>query len=327
MPKVVAIGEMGGGAPPGLDRLGDRVVVRHVKDIEELERELPGAAVVLVWDFRSTLLRELWDRADSVRWVHVAGAGVDAVLSARFAESDVMLTNAHGVFDRSIAETVVGMMLVFAKDMLRTFELQRRRTWLHRETEMLAGRTALVVGAGGIGREIARVLGPLGVDVVGVASSERPDPDFGRLYAIESLDRLLPRADFVVLVVPLTDRTRGLVGEARLRLMKPTARLINVGRGGLVDERALVAALEAGEIAGAALDVFEDEPLPESHPLWSMPQVLVSPHMSADFKGWLEALADQFFENLELWLDGRPLKNLVDKRLGYVPGAPEKDPA
>ena len=322
-PTLVVVGELNGRLPPGLETVSDRVVVHHAGTAAQLARILPDASMVLLWDFGSTLLREQFDRAKSLKWVHVAGAGVDAVMTAEIASSEVVVTNARGVFNQSIAETVVAMMLVFAKDMLTTIALQARRTWIHRDTEMLAGQTALVVGAGGIGRAIARSIGALGVRVTGVATSERMDKDLGLVRSVEDLDLLLPGADFVILVLPLTDLTRGMIGHDQLARMKTSARLINVGRGQLVDEDALIAALGSGSIAGAALDVFQTEPLPQESPLWTMPNVVVSPHMSADFHGWLEALANQFIDNLDRWLDGRPLLNVVDRKLGYVPGNPK----
>ncbi len=323
-PTVVVIGELGGQRPPGLGGISDRVLLRYVDSGPELESALPEAEIALLWDFRSRLLGGSFHSAKALRWVHVAGAGVDALLTDEFAASDVVITNARGVFDRSMAETVAAMMLMFAKDMLTTIHLQTREKWLHRETEMLADQTAVVVGAGGIGRAVNKTLRSLGVDVIGVATVERPDPDFGLLRSIDQLNALLPDADFVVVILPLTELTRGLFGAEQFMLMKPTARFINVGRGELVDEDALVTALRSSEIAGAALDVFRTEPLPPGHPLWGMPNVIVSPHMSADFHGWLEALSGQFVDNLERWLTGEPLLNVVDKTRGYVPGIPER---
>ncbi|MDE0288863.1 MAG: D-2-hydroxyacid dehydrogenase [bacterium] len=321
-PSLVVVGELDGRMPPGIESVTDRVMVRSVRTPSALAGVLPDASIVLLWDFSSTLLREYFHLARNLRWVHVAGAGVDAVMTADIAASDVAVTNARGVFNRSIAETVVAMMLVFAKDILTTLALQARRSWLHRDTEMLAGQTALIVGAGEIGRAIGRALGALGVEVTGVATSERHDRDLGRVRSVEELDALLPTADFVVLVLPLTHLTRGMIGTKQLALMKTTARLINVGRGQLVDEGALIAALQSRSIGGAALDVFQTEPLPPQSPLWTMPNVIVSPHMSADFHGWLEALAEQFYDNLDRWLGGRTLLNVVDKKLGYVSGHP-----
>ena len=257
--------------------VADRVVVHNARSASEVERVLPSAEIVLLWDFSSPLLQQHFHRARSLRWVHVAGAGVDAIMTPEIESSPVVVTNARGVFNRSIAETVVAMMLVFAKDMLTTIALQSQNRWLHRDTEMLAGQTAVVVGAGEIGRAIGRAARALGVEVIGVATSERFDQDLGLVRSIEDLDTLLPIADFVVLILPLTDRTHGLIGEEQLASMKPTSRLINVGRGQLVDEHALVVALQSGSIAGAALDVFQTEPLPPDSPLWRMPNVIVSP--------------------------------------------------
>ena len=320
-PLLLVIGDLDGRLPPGLDTVTDRVSVHNVDESSEVARVLPDAEIVLLWDFSSGSLRQHFHLARRLRWVHVAGAGVDAVMSSEIAASDVVVTNARGVFNQSIAETVVAMMLLFAKDMITTIALQSRLTWLHRDTEMLAGQTALIVGAGEIGRAIGRSIGALGVEVTGVATSERPDQDLGLVRSVSDLDTLLPDADYVVLVLPLTDLTRGLIGAEQLNLMKATARLINVGRGQLVDEDALIAALQSGSIGGAALDVFHTEPLPPDSPLWTMPNVMVSPHMAADFHGWLDALADQFYENLGRWLSGRPLLNVVDKELGYAPRA------
>lgn len=275
--------------------------------------------MLLVWDFRSTELRDAWHRADRLGWVHVAGAGVDAVLFPELVKSAVIVTNSRGVFDRSIAEYVLGLMLVFAKDLRRSFEFQQRNEWMHRETEMIAGRSLLVVGAGPIGRMIARQARCLGMEVSAVARTARPeDRDLGRVFASKSLGEALPDADYVVIVAPLTDQTRGMFGAAQFERMKRGARLINVGRGPIVDEPALVDALRRGQIAGAALDVFSEEPLPEDHPFWGMSQVLVSPHMSGDFAGWLEALGELFVENFRRWERGEELLNVVDKEGGYV---------
>ena len=320
-PSVVVVGELDGRLPPGLSTVTDRVNVHKVGTASELVRVLPDSEIVLLWDFNSRLLRQHFHRARALQWVHVAGAGVDAVMTPEISASDVVVTNARGVFNQSIAETVVAMMLVFTKDMLTTIALQSEQRWVHRDTEMLAGQTALILGAGEIGRAIGRAVGALGVEVIGVATSERRDRDLGQVRSIEDLDTLLPTADFVVLVLPLTDFTRGIIGAEQFALMKTTARLINVGRGQLVDEGALVDVLQSGSIAGAALDVFQTEPLPLDSPLWTMPNVIVSPHMSADFHGWLEALAAQFVDNLDRWLIGKPLFNVVDKTLGYVTGS------
>ena len=205
-------------------------------------------------------------------------------------------------------------------DLPGTIRLQAARQWGHRETTRVAGRPALVVGAGGIGRAIARLLGRAGLAVRCVARHGRADPELGRIAALAELPELLPQADFVILALPLTAATRGLFGAEQLGLMRRSAWLVNLGRGPLVDEEALTAALRGGVIGGAALDVFSREPLPAGSPLWSLPNVIVSPHMSGDFRGFEQALAGLFLTQLRRYLAGDPLVNVVDKRLGFLPG-------
>jgi phosphoglycerate dehydrogenase-like enzyme len=318
-PTVVILGATSDEPPPGLEPIAQSACFRFAADAQELEGAIGEADVLFVWDFRSTELRDAWHRVEKLRWVHVAGAGVDAVLFPDIVESQVTITNSRGVFDRSIAEYVLGVMLVFAKDLLQTIGLQQQKKWVHRDTEMLAGHKLLVVGAGSIGRTIARLARCAGMEVDAIARTARySDEDFGRVFPSEDLDEVLPEADYVVVAAPLTAQTRGMFGAAQFERMKPGARFINVGRGPIVDESALTDALRDGRIAGTALDVFSEEPLPEDSPLWEMPQVVVSPHMSGDFVGWLEALGELFVENFRRWERGDELLNVVDKERGYA---------
>lgn len=207
-----------------------------------------------------------------------------------------------------------------AKDFYGSWELQRQRRWQHRETLRLAGSRAVVVGSGPIGRAIGSTLLALGVKVDLVGRRARPDdPQFGLVHASDALNDLLTQADWVICAAPLTEATRGLFDKAAFARMPPRARFINVGRGPLVVEDALIAALREWRIAAAALDVFEEEPLTPDSPLWDVPHLIVSPHMSGDTLGWRDALAEQFQDNFDRWSAGEPLDNLVDKRLGYVP--------
>ena len=318
-PTVAILGARSADPPAGAGPVAEHASLRYAVGTEELKRAIEGAEALLVWDFRSTELRDAWHRADKLRWVHVAGAGVDAVLFPELVESAVTVTNSRGVFDRSIAEYVLGLMLLFAKDFRRSLEFQRQGQWAHRETEMLAGKKLLVVGAGPIGRTISRQAHCIGMETSAVArTSQSEDADFGRVFSSEQLDEALPDADYVVVAAPLTAQTRGMFGAAQFGRMKPGARLINVGRGPIVDEPALVEALREGWIAGAAFDVFAEEPLPEDSLLWEMPQVVISPHMSGDFVGWHEALGELFVENFRRWERGEELLNVVDKERGYA---------
>ncbi|MFI7314936.1 D-2-hydroxyacid dehydrogenase [Streptomyces hygroscopicus] len=308
---VVVFGDQ---PPVRLDRVADRARVL-VCDETSLPEVLPAADVLLVWDFTSDAVRDAWPgEGRRPAWVHTASAGVDRLLCPELIASDTVLTNARGVFEQPIAEYVAGLVIAMAKDLHGSWELQRQRRWQHRETMRLAGTRAVVVGAGPIGRAIGSTLGALGVVVDLVGRTARQGVRGG-----DELPELLPRADWVVCAAPLTDATRGMFDRSAFDRMKPTARFINVGRGPLVVEKDLTAALVARRIGGAALDVFEHEPLTADDPLWDVPGLFVSPHMSGDTVGWRDHLAEQFQDNYDRWCAGEPLLNVVDKRLGYVP--------
>jgi len=304
---------------PVMQGIESSAVVRYTGE-DGLADALDGADVLFVHDFLSQAVPGAWHAADRLKWLHIASAGVDPVMFPGLRDSDVVLTNSRGVFDDSIAEYVLGVILTFAKDLHGSLGLQRQKRWRHRETERIAGRRVLVVGTGPIGRAIARTLRAVGMSVSGSGRRAREgDPDFGTVHASAELADHLPGYDYVVVVAPLTEQTKGMFDAAAFAAMKPTARFVNVGRGELVVTADLVEALRAGELAGAALDVFDTEPLPTGSPLWTMDNVLVSPHMSGDFIGWRDTLLEVFADNFTRWQTGAPLRNVVDKRLGYVP--------
>ena len=287
---------------------------------DELPDAIVGADVLFAYDFFSSAIPDAWHAADALEWIHVASTGVDAILSPQVRESDVVLTNSRGVFDESIAEYVLGQIVSIAKDLPRSWELQQARRWVHRESERVAGSRALIVGTGQIGRAIARLLRAVGMEVSGSGRRARTDdPDFGTVTAQEDLHHALARADWVVCIAPLTDATRGMFDSEAFRAMPDHARFINVGRGESVVTDDLVTALREGAIAGAALDVLDTEPLPEDHPLWDLPGVLITPHSSGDFIGWREELVRLFADNFTRWVDDEPLRHVVDTSLGYVP--------
>jgi phosphoglycerate dehydrogenase-like enzyme len=284
-----------------------------------LAKAVRGARALLLWDFFSTALREAWPDADRLEWIHITAAGVDTLLFDELRDSDVVVTNARGVFDLPLAEYVLGAVIAHAKDSLTSYDLQRRHEWRHRETRKIAGATALVVGTGGIGREIAKLLRAAGVVVRGAGRKVvTDDPDFGEIVDSGNLAAEVGWCDHLILAAPLTPATRGLVDAQVLAAMKPDAHLVNIARGPMVDESALLDALTARRIGGATLDVFDTEPLPPGHPLWDAPNVTITAHMSADAVGWRETLAAQFAANVRRWLAGEPLNNVVDKKLGYV---------
>ncbi|MDN3022636.1 D-2-hydroxyacid dehydrogenase [Streptomyces sp. S.PB5] len=300
---------------PRLGSLTGRARVEHA-DASTLAERLPYADVLLVWDFTSRAVRAAWPgEGPRPRWVHTASAGVDHLMCPELATSDTVVTNARGIFDQPIAEYVAALVLAMAKDLPRTLDLQREGVWRHRESRRVSGTRAVIVGSGPIGRTIARTLKALEITPAIVGRTPRTG-----IHGPGDLDRLIARADWIIAAAPLTEQTYGMFDARRFGVMQPSARFVNVGRGQLVVEDALADALRKRWIAGAALDVFEHEPLGPDSPLWQVPDLIVSPHMSGDTVGWRDELGSQFLELYDRWAAGKPLLNVVDKKRGYVPG-------
>jgi phosphoglycerate dehydrogenase-like enzyme len=260
--------------------------------------------------------------APRLRWFHAWGAGVDWVLRQPGAiEGDFVLTSSSGIHAIQMTEHVLAILLAFARGLPDAMRAQATHTWRpmeNAEVFELAGKTLLLVGLGAIGQRTARVAAALGMRVLGVRrTASQPFPGVERVAGIESLHDLLPEADFVVLMTPLTPETRGLIGERELHLMKRDAYLINVARGGVVDEAALVRALREEWIAGTGLDVFEREPLAADSPLWDMANVIITGHYAGVTPAYDDRAFEVFLDNLCRYRAEQPLRNLVDKRLGY----------
>lgn len=304
---------------PRLGRLTGRAKVVHTGPAG-LARELAHADVLLVWDTRTRLV---WpESGPRPAWVHTPSVEVDRVLSPALARSPTLLTNARGVFEQAVAEHVAALVLAMSKGLHGSWEAQRLREWRPREVLRVARTRAVVVGSGPVGRAIVRMLKALGVHVALVGRVPRTG-----VYGPGDLDRLLARAEWVVAAAPLTDATRGMFDARRFGVMLPSARFVNVGRGELVDEPALAEALRRRWIAGAALDVVQEEPLGPGSALWQVPDLLISPHVGGRTVGFHDVLAAQFVELYERWSQGRPLANVVDKARGYVPGHSGAAPA
>jgi len=294
-------------------------------DADGVAAALPDTEIVFLWTMRSPAfdaLRNVWPEAKHLRWVHSCSAGVERLLFPELVESEVVLTNSRGVYDLPMAEYGLALMLAAAKGLPETLARQREHDWRFRYTETLAGKRLVVVGPGSIGRTVARHAAALGMRASAVGRTARTsDPDFDAVASRDALPQALAEADYVVITVPLTDDSRGMIDREAIAAMKPTARLINLARGAVVDEPALIEALREGRIAGAGLDVFAEEPLDPSSPLWDMPNVVVSPHISGDTDTSEQDVVDLFLDNLRRWLAGEPLRNVVDKRLGFVTGS------
>lgn len=303
--------------PAHLPELEGRVDVR-LTEADGLAEALDGARALLLWDFFSGALREAWGSAGSLAWVHVAAAGVDRLVFPELARSEVQVTNARGVFDRPIAEFVLAALLAHVKDHERSAALQRAGEWGHRETLSLTGRRVLIVGTGAIGRETARLLRAVGMEVRGAGRTAREDPDFGQVVASGELAAHVGWADDVVCAAPLTAQTRDLFDTSVFDALRPGAHFVNIGRGASVDEDALLVALRAGRLARASLDVVRTEPLPADSPLWREPGVVLSPHMSGDVVGWRETLSRQFVDLADRWLRDEPFPHVVDLQAGFA---------
>ena len=326
-PTIAILGADGVPEPANLDQISELATIRPCT-AQTLPAALTGADVLLVWDFFSRALKDNWGPATAdLRWVHVCAAGVDSLLFDDLRRSDIVVTNAAGVFDRPIAEFVLASILARDKQLHISKRFQEQRTWQHRETARTEGSSALVIGTGGIGRATARLLKAVGIRVTGAGRTARSDdPDFGTVVPTDDLAEHVGGFDTVVAIAPLTPQTERMINAAVLSAMRSDAHLINVGRGQLVDEPALIDALRSGDIGAASLDVFTDEPLDPSSPLWAMENVAISPHMSGDVVGWRDVLAEQFLTNLRRYLDAsvppaEVLGNVVDKDRGYVAGA------
>jgi phosphoglycerate dehydrogenase-like enzyme len=289
-------------------------------NLEAFKRAAAGADAVLMWSGTRDLLREVLRIAPRVRWVHSRSAGLDSVLFPELVESPVVLTNGRGVFSQSLGEFAIGAALFFAKDFRRMVQSQEQGRWDPFDIVEIRGQTMGIVGYGDIGRAVASRAKAMGMRVVAVR--RRPelsadDPEVDEVLPMTRIPDLLKQADYVTVAAPLAEGTRGLIGEAELGAMKPEAVIINIGRGPVIAEAALVQALQERRIRGAALDVFDEEPLAEGHPFYRLDNVLLSPHCADHTPTWLEDAMRFFLDNFERYRNGEPLLNVVDKRLGY----------
>lgn len=287
---------------------------------DETERQvvefLEPAEVVVGWARLTDAARA---RATHLRWIQAVSAGVDRLDPADYQQ--VIITNASGVAAAAMAEYVIGVMLLFAKGFPHLLRLQRTRTWDRAfQAQEICGKTCGIVGMGAIGGETARRARAMGMRVLATRRSTTPrdtDEFADELLSPDDLPYLLEESDYVVVAAPLTPETRGMLGAAELARMKPTAVLINVGRGQLLDQQALIEALRGRRLAGAGLDVFEQEPLPADSPLWELENVVVTPHVSGGTERYAERAAEIVGDNLRRYLAGEPLRNIVDLGRGY----------
>jgi len=271
----------------------------------------------VLFDFPSGHVRDLTAVAPRLRWLQATSAGIGPfVQRVGLDRSDITFTTASGVHARPLADFCLMAMLMFAKNYVWMERDKKAKRWERYCGEELTGKTLAIVGVGRVGQEVARHGKRMDMRVTGMRRSDAPMPDVDKLFARAEL-HTMREADFLVLAAPHTPETEGIIGEAELAVMKPTAVLINIGRGALIDEDALIRALQHKRLAGAALDVFRDEPPPPDSPLWNMPNVIVSPHSASTVTQENARITDIFVDNLRRYLRGEPLRNVLDKTKLY----------
>jgi phosphoglycerate dehydrogenase-like enzyme len=303
-----------------LEQLPNDIEFSLSNEPDRIRAQAPHADAILNTEFRGALLGTALSVSTTVRWVHHLYTGVEGVLIPEVVASTVPLTNGRGVFRRPLGEWAIGAMLHFAYDLRRVVRQQEAGVWQTFFARCLHGSTLGIVGYGGIGSTAAALAKPFGVKIA--ALRRRPelfanDPLVDTFYRPAQLNELMAASDYLLLATPLTSETRGMIGAEQIAAMKLNGVVINVGRGPVIDEPALVAALDAGKIKGAALDVFEVEPLPAGHPFWGMQNVLLSPHTADRVENFFELAYEAFFENLDRFRKGERLEYLVDKHAGY----------
>lgn len=293
----------------------------QLEDYERIAEEIADTDIFIGWSLRPDQLAA----AKKLKWIHSPAAAIHQLMYPELINSSVVITNSTGVHGPVVAEHAIAVLLAMAKRLPQAMQYQAKRIWAQEtlwkerpRPREVAGATVAVVGMGGIGREFTGRARALGMKVLAV----RENPAKGRglanaVFGPEKIEEVLPQADYVLLCTPVTSATTHIINQARLETMKPDAYLINVARGTLIDEAALIAALKERRIAGAALDVFEEEPLPPDSEFWSLDNILITPHTAAVTEKLWDRHYDLIVENLQRLLNGRPLLNEVDKQRGY----------
>ncbi len=291
-----------------------RVRVTVVTDQPRGTDGVRTAEIMVGWN----IPREAVQRASALKWIHSTAAGVDQLLYPEIGERGIILTASMGIHHQ-LVEHIFAFLLALERRLHVAMRLQFRRKWdrTHTIGDELAGKTLGILGLGTIGQQLVRKAQAFDMKVIGTKRTPTPIPGVDRVLPPDGLPQVLRESDAVVVALPLTPQTRGLIGERELQMMKPTALFINVGRGPIVHEAALVQALRAGRLAGAALDVFEHEPLRSDSPLYELENVILTPHVSGASPRYMDRAVPLFCENLARYLRGAPLRNLVDPERGY----------
>jgi phosphoglycerate dehydrogenase-like enzyme len=304
-----------------LEELRESATVAIGNSTNAFAKAADSADIIFNWSGSLSLIRDVFLISPSVRWVHSRSAGLERTLFPELIASDVIMTNGSGVFSPSLGEFALAAILYFAKDFRRMIRNQMAGNWEPFDVLPISGQTVGIVGYGDIGRAVAPRVRSMGMNVLAVKrhvpAQSNPDPCAERIYSPDQRLEMLSHCAYVVVAVPLNAETAGLISAAEFASMKPTSVIINVGRGPVIDERAMIAALSQHKIKGAALDVFDEEPLPAGHPFYKLENVLLSPHCADHTPDWLDNAMRFFLAQFERFRRGEPLLNAVDKKLGY----------
>jgi phosphoglycerate dehydrogenase-like enzyme len=292
-----------------------RVTVVTTSDADRALALAPQAEVIVAWQIPQAML----DRATVLKWIHSTAAGVDGLLSPAVTSGRVTLTSSVGIHTIGLPEHIMAMILAFARRLHIAVRNQARHRWDRAPSigEEIHGKVLGILGLGSIGRSLAARATAFGMRVIGTKRTVEPLADVDRVFPPSGTDEVLRESDYLAIILPLTPETRGLVDRRALTLMRRSAVLINVGRGPVVVEAALIEALQARTIAGACLDVFEREPLPVDSPLYDMENVIITPHVSGASVKSLDRAIPLFCDNLRRYLDGALMRNVVDPARGY----------
>jgi phosphoglycerate dehydrogenase-like enzyme len=304
-----------------LDELRETASVVVGISVQAFEKAAVSADIIFNWSGSLSLIRDVFLLSPRVRWVHSRSAGLERTLFPELIASDVIMTNGSGVFSPSLGEFALGAILYFAKDFRRMIRNQMAGRWEPFDVLPISGQTVGIVGYGDIGRAVASRVRAMGMNVLAVKrhlpAQNNSDPLADRIYSPDQRCEMLSQCDYVVVAAPLNAETVGLITESEFAAMKPSAIIINVGRGPVIDEKAMIKALSQHKIKGAALDVFDEEPLPAGHPFYKLENVLLSPHCADHTPDWLDNAMRFFIAQFERFRRGDPLRNIVDKNLGY----------
>ncbi len=295
------------------ERTGETLHIIH--DVKSNPGLLAAAEILLIF---GELNSEILQACPRLKWLFSLSAGMDLLPWADLVERGIVVSNVRGIHGTQMAEHTIGIMIAFSRQLNWCYRSQLRREWRSPWTvNELTGQTLSIIGAGSIGKEIAKKAKAFDMKVIGIKRNPEPLAYFDEVWGLDQLHRVLGAADYHALITPLTEETYHLIGAAEFQAMKPTSIFINISRGDTVDEKAMLAALQNGEIAGAGLDVFSEEPLPSNSPFWELPNVIITPHSSGKSPYYMQRALELFTESLLAYRQGKSLPNQIDPSRKY----------